>query len=141
VAGDSRIASPSAGRAEVRVVWPRGGRDGDWLTRDEVREFFAAVAPAYRYSVDRYIRPSVEGNGRKAPRPLMTWWLLLYIFSMMSRYQPVKWTKLLDLDRSEYAVPLQFALQEAIPILPHLVLEGLDKQPWLLPRPMMFGDT
>lgn len=59
----------------------------------------------------------------------MTWWLLLYVFSMISRYRPAKWIKLLDLDKSKHAVPLQFALQEAITVLPHLVLEGLDNRP------------
>ena len=67
--------------------------------------------------------------------------LLLYVFSMISRYQPAKWIKLLDLDKSKYAVPLQYALQEVISVLPHLVLEGLDNHPWLLPKPMMFGEN
>ena len=70
----------------------------------------------------------------------MTWWLLLYIFSMVARYQPANWTKLLDLDKSPYAAPLQYALQEAISILPHLVLEALDGSPWLLSKPMMMAD-
>jgi YaaC-like Protein len=70
----------------------------------------------------------------------MAWWLLLYVLSMVSRYQPAKWIKLLDLDKSKYAVPLQYALQEAISALPHLVLEALDNRSWLLPKPMMMFD-
>jgi hypothetical protein len=70
----------------------------------------------------------------------MTWWLLLYVLSMISRYRPGPWNKLLDLDKSEYAVSLDYALEEAISVLPHLVLEGLDNRPWLLRKPMMMTE-
>ena len=122
----------------VEVAWPP--YSGKNRTKDETREFFDAFAPAYRYQVDRYLRPSLEGNGKKAPSPLMTWWLLLYVFSMISRYRPGQWNKLLDLDKSECAVALDYALGEAISVLPHLVLEGLDNSPCLLRKPMMISD-
>jgi hypothetical protein len=90
--------SEGKSKLEVKVAWPYPGTN---LTRDETREFFDAFAPAYRYEMNRYLRPSVEGNGKKPPSPLMTWWLLLYTLSMISRYRPGQWTKLLDLDKSE----------------------------------------
>jgi hypothetical protein len=128
---------PGLARLQVKIAWPYPGRN---LTKDETREFFDALAPAYRHVGDRYLRPSIEQHGKRPPSPLMTWWLLLYVFSMISRYQPANWTKLLDLDKSGYAAPLQYALQEAISVLPHLVLEALDNQSWLLPKPMLITD-
>ena len=68
----------------------------------------------------------------------MTWWLLLYSFSMLARYQPRKWVQLLDLDKSESAVPLQYALELALSVIPHLVLEALDGKPRLLSKPVAF---
>ena len=126
------------GSLEVTVAWPP--YSGKNLTRTETRNFFDSFAPAYRYEVERYLRPSVEGSRKKPPSPLMTWWLLLYILSMISRYRPGQWNKLLDLDKSEYAVSLDYALEEAISVLPHLVLEGLDNRPWLLRKPMMMSE-
>lgn len=40
----------------------------------------------------------------------MSWWLLLYSFSILARYEPRRWMKLLDLDTSKVAVLLRYAL-------------------------------
>lgn len=137
-AGSGSAVEAGTSALSVKISWPYSGKN---LTRAETRKFFDEFAPAYRYELDRYLRPSVEGDGKKAPSPLMTWWLLLYVLSMVSRYRPGQWNKLLDLDKSEYAVSLDYALQEAISVLPHLVLEGLDDGPWLLRKPMMMIDS
>jgi hypothetical protein len=97
--------------------------------------FLNSLAPCYRYEGQRYLRPSIGRDGNKPPSPLMTWWLLLYVFSMISRYRPGQWNKLLDLDKSEYAAPITYALEEVFSVLPHLILEGLDNKPWLLRKP------
>jgi len=99
------------------------------MTEAEIKQYFDRIAPEYRYRGDRHLRPSVEADGSQPPSPLMTWWLLLYSFSMLARYQPRKWTALLDLDRPGPAVALQYALEEALTALPHLVLEALDGEP------------
>jgi len=44
--------------------------------------------------------------------------------------------ELLDVDKSEIAVGLQFSLELAMTIVPHLILEALDRQPRFLPKPM-----
>jgi hypothetical protein len=62
----------------------------------------------------------------------MTWWLLLYSFSMLARYFPEKWVTMLNLDESPYAVSLQYACEEALAVIPHLVTEALDGEPLLL---------
>lgn len=58
---------------------------------------------------------------------------------MLARYQPVKWVKLLDLDKSPYAAVLQFTLQEALSVLPQLVVEALSGHPYLQFKPMMIA--
>ncbi|CAM5598061.1 putative protein OS=Streptomyces fumanus OX=67302 GN=GCM10018772_24650 PE=4 SV=1 [Streptomyces fumanus] len=68
----------------------------------------------------------------------MSWWLILYTFSMLARYQPRKWSEALDVDKSANAAALEYALEITLEVIPHLVLEGLDQEPVLLARPMAF---
>jgi hypothetical protein len=68
----------------------------------------------------------------------MSWRLLLYSFSMLARYQPRKWSDALDVDKSPSAAAREYALDIALEVIPHLVLEGLDQEPMLLAKPMAF---
>ena len=70
---------------------------------EERDAFFDGISPEYRHRTDRYLRPSVEEPEKRPPSPLMTWWLLLYSFSMLARYQPRKWVDLFDYDKSPHA--------------------------------------
>lgn len=47
---------------------------------------------------------------------------------MLARYQPRKWTDALDIDRSPDAAALEYALNTALEVIPHLVLEGLQQR-------------
>jgi hypothetical protein len=119
----------------VDLGWPFPDPGQEW-TRQRQEEFANRVAPEYRHANDRYLRPSVEGDGKPPPSPLMTWWLLLFSFSILARYQPRKWVSLLDLDQPGCAAALQIALEEALSAVPHLVLEALDGESMLLRRPL-----
>lgn len=66
------------------------------------------------------VLPTIAGNSRPQA-PLVGWWLLLYAFSMMARYHPRQWTRLLDLDRSIQAVPVQSILATAAQAIPELL--------------------
>ena len=46
--------------------------------------------------------------------------------------------QLLDLDSSKVAAVLQYALEEALAAVPHLMLEALDGEPRPLPKLMAF---
>jgi hypothetical protein len=120
---------------QVALEWPSPMM---WtnLSDDEKAAWFDKIAPEYRYREDRFARPQVAG--KRPPSCLMTWWLLLYSCSIIARYQPRKWTALLDLDSSASAVALQYLLEEAISAVPHLVLDALDREPWLLTKPLAF---
>ncbi|MFD7168463.1 YaaC family protein [Streptomyces violascens] len=101
----------------------------------EQAQFLDTLAPLYRFEAHRWARPSVEAAS-EPPSPLMSWWLLLYSFSMLARYQPRMWLEALDIDKSPNAAALEHALDEALEVLPHLVLEGLDQHPLLLRAPL-----
>jgi hypothetical protein len=122
---------------EVTLRWPAQEESGG-LSAEKVEAFLAEVAPEYRYRGDRFLRPAIDGAGGAPPSPLMTWWLLLYSFSILARYEPRRWVKLLDLDGSKVAVLLRYALEEALTAVPQLVLEALDGEPSLLSKPLAF---
>jgi hypothetical protein len=134
---DTAFDEVRKGRFGVSVGWPvPGGRPPRDVPADEVRAFFDGIAPQYRFAEERVLRPLVGPGKTPPPSPLMTWWLLLYAFSMLARYRPRKWAELLDLDRSRNAAVIQNALEIALDVLPHLVLEALDNEPILFNRPL-----
>ena len=65
-----------------------------------------------------------------------TRWLLLYSFSILVRYEPRRRAQLLDLDNSEAGVLIEYALKEALTVIPHLVLEAFEMEPILLAKPV-----
>ncbi|MFE6481766.1 YaaC family protein [Streptomyces sp. NPDC057757] len=121
-------------RFSAELCWPTPKQG---MEEAEIDAFFDTRAPAYRFIADRFLRPSFE-PAKAPPTPLMSWGLLLYSFSMLSRYQPRKWSESLDIDKSSSAAALEYALDIALEVIPHLVLEGLDQQPLLLAKPMAF---
>ena len=120
--------------SELKIARPRSSDDATLHTA-ELTAVLDVLAPEYLYTTDRYMRPSVEGGAKPAPSPLMTWWLLLYSFSMLARYQPRKWTDLLILDQPGCANQIRFALERAISVIPQLLIGALDEKSWLLPKP------
>jgi hypothetical protein len=120
----------------VTLRWPAMDASGD-MSEEELRAFFDKIAPEYRYRGDRFLRPAIEPDSSPPPSPLMTWWLLLYAFSILARYTPRRWAQLLDLDNPGAAL-LQYALEEALTAVPQLVLEALDGEAHPLPKPLSF---
>ncbi|GIJ30734.1 hypothetical protein Vqi01_58960 [Micromonospora qiuiae] len=115
-------------------------RESRWVAeiRWNRRVDFDEVAPAYRYVEERFLRPSLDDQSGRPPSALMTWWAILYTFSMLSRYRPREWAAALDIDKSRAAHRLEYCLDLALDVLPHLVLEALDGEPMLLAKPMAF---
>ncbi|MGY3520208.1 YaaC family protein [Micromonospora sp. PTRAS2] len=99
---------------------------------------FDEVAPPYRYNGEHYLRPSLDDQGGKPPSPFMTWWAILYTFSMLSRYFPREWATALDIDKSPDAYLLEYALDLALDVVPHLTMEALDGEPALFTKPLAF---
>ena len=135
--GSTQPPDKAGQRWQVDVRWPAPDASKD-MPADELGAFFDKLAPEYRYRSDRFLRPAIDADGNPPPSPLMTWWLLLYSFSILARYEPRRWMKLLDLDKTETAVLVQYVLAEALTVVPHLVLEALDRRPYLLAKPLAF---
>jgi hypothetical protein len=57
--------------------------------------------------------------------PLMLWWVLLFGLSMVARHDPEVWTATIDVNRARQAVPLENALDDAVEVIPQLILEAL----------------
>ena len=105
---------------QVTVRWPTAGE----VATAKLPEFFDSVAAAYRYRDERYFWPQIGGSA--PPSPLMMWWLLLYSFSILARYEPRRWVKMLDPGKSDTAALMRFMLNEALVAVPQLVLGALD---------------
>ncbi|WP_166663274.1 YaaC family protein [Streptomyces sp. KS 21] len=61
------------------------------------------------------------GTSSCEPHLLMAWWAVLHTLSMLARYQPAAWAKLIAVDTSLHVVPIERFLQHAIDHLPALV--------------------
>jgi YaaC-like Protein len=92
------------------------------------------IAPEYRYQDERWIRPKLGSKDSVPPSALMTWWALLYGLSILARYEPDEWVPALDVDSSEIAVHIASALDEALAVIPALVLDALVG----FPLPLVF---
>ncbi len=70
------------------------------------------------------VLPAVSGNTQSL-HPLMTWWAILYACSMLARYWPKEWVRLLDMDSSTHAVPMVTVLETAWNEAPRLLAREL----------------
>lgn len=59
---------------------------------------------------EAYVYPSV-GENDQPQHPFMTWYLVLYAFSMLARYYGASWRRLLDKDESTQAALLEHFIQ------------------------------
>ncbi|RWW91387.1 MULTISPECIES: YaaC family protein [Paenarthrobacter] len=65
----------------------------------------------------KVLMPAVA-PGAGALDPLLAWWVLLYSLSMITRYKPVLWTQVIDVNSSSLAVPMEAALGKALEAIP-----------------------
>ena len=52
--------------------------------------------------------------------------------SVFSRYYPREWAAALNIDKCEAAALLEYCLELALDVVPHLVMDALDGKPTLL---------
>jgi hypothetical protein len=85
-----------------------------------------AVAPADPSvpNESHSLLPTLPGQD-KVLNPLMTWWILLFGLSLLTRYEPESWLAALNVDQSPLAVPLEAVLQRALAAVPALLHEEL----------------
>jgi hypothetical protein len=84
----------------------------------------AKVASVYRGRPEMFCPCVSEDNNRLAP--LVLWWLLLFGLSMVARYDPELWVTAIDPnDAQQQGVPIEATLEDAIVVLPQLILDAL----------------
>ncbi|MGW0703343.1 YaaC family protein [Streptomyces sp. NPDC002867] len=107
------------GGGELVVNWemPKGSATGA-----ERREHLQAMTR--RYAGACYFLPVLSPMKREL-HPLMAWWAVLYTLSMLARYQPATWVKLISVDDSPHAVPIERLLERAISHLPVLIADTI----------------
>jgi hypothetical protein len=101
----------------------------NWLVEDgqecdsiEQLHFLMGITRLYNDSC--YFFPAL-GRADKSIHPLMAWWAVLYVLSMLARYEPTQWTGYIDVDRNAHAVPLENLLKTAMVLVPTLIGETI----------------
>lgn len=59
--------------------------------------------------------------------PMMAWWAVLFTLSMLTRYHPAEWTRLVDVNQCEQATAIEFVLDTALAAIPDLVDESIEQ--------------
>jgi hypothetical protein len=81
----------------------------------------------------QFAMPSV-GTAKQPCHPTIVLWACLWTFSMLARYEPVRWAKLLNVDASEDATALETILDDALDLVPMALLEAVgDASDWSAP--------
>ncbi|GAA1096209.1 YaaC family protein [Nocardiopsis metallicus] len=88
------------------------------------RDFVCARTRSYRG--EEFFFPTPVSGSDRGIHPLMAWWAVLFTLSILARYQPVEWARHIDVDNSEYAVPIEELLRAALTVLPELIVEIID---------------
>jgi hypothetical protein len=105
----------------LSVSWPADGADVAGHIRTLQR-----IAPLTDDFSPRWLRPGVSGVALSS---LLTWWVLLFGFSMVARYEPAGWVSALRYDESDLAAPLEQLLDVGLDRVPELVLDALHESP------------
>jgi hypothetical protein len=82
---------------------------------------------------DRWFLQPLLGSPPTAPKPLLTWWVLMIALSSLARYHPGRWTAALDVDSAVTAVELEQGLAIAERRLPQLIATALEP-PFRMPK-------
>jgi hypothetical protein len=81
-----------------------------------------------------WILPVIGGN-TKTMHPLVMWWAVLYALSMLARYKPSNWTRMLDVDRSPDAPAIEYLLDEAHRVCINLIMGVFENRKEHAPAP------
>lgn len=121
-------AYPSlAGSTFDKVEGLSKGRDGRSDTQSIQVSWVDSCGPfTSTYRQSPVVLPAPPG-GNHPMDPLMIWWAVLYGLSMLARYEPASWTKLIDVNASSSAVPIEFLLNTALEAVPDLLADTIGQ--------------
>jgi hypothetical protein len=66
------------------------------------------------------------GDNAKPLHPMLAWWAVLYVLSMVARYEPCAWTEMTAINTSVEASSIEHLLETAVIRLPRLILDVID---------------
>lgn len=130
--------------AKLRALYPElreadvlKFKGGSYSEDNEIRTDEAVFSYEGRRNPSRQLRGSTVlmpacGDNSSALDPLLTWWVLLFALSMITRYKPVQWTEIIDVNRSPLAVPLETMLSKALEAVPIQLHATLTSGGWAL---------
>jgi hypothetical protein len=78
------------------------------------------------YLENLYFFPGIA-ESEKSIHPLMAWWAVLFVLSMLARYEPSRWGRYIDVNESPCATKLEDLLRAAIHIVPRLIAEAIEQ--------------
>ncbi|MGC4952992.1 YaaC family protein [Actinomadura citrea] len=110
------------GWGEITVNWelPPGAPGGEAGKLAYLESFTRG------YCGGRYLFPAITGRGQTM-HPLMAWWAVLFVLSMLARYEPARWGAHIAVDSSPHAVTLERILGRAREVVPQVVAETLQE--------------
>lgn len=65
------------------------------------------------------------GDNRGPLHPILSWWAVLFGLSMLARYEPAAWVKMIDVDQNREAVAVEHLLDSAAAVVPQLTVEAM----------------
>ncbi|NBH10796.1 YaaC family protein [Amycolatopsis sp. SID8362] len=120
--------------ASTQITWStsRAGTYSTYLTwRKESGEVLDATIETdvlkgirYRSVHDFWIFPNI-GKMSTPLHPLLAWWAILFALSMLARYEPGNWSRMVNIDSSSDANAIEHLLDEALDVVPTLLLEAI----------------
>ncbi|MEU1502771.1 YaaC family protein [Streptomyces sp. NPDC005732] len=116
------------GGGELTINWqmPQGAGTGFGGNATGAERLAHLRAMTRGYAGDRYFLPVVAPMKREL-HPVTAWWAVLYTLSMLARYQPAEWVKLISVDDNPHAVPIERLLERAINHLPVLIADAITE--------------
>ncbi len=106
--------------------WLKFDGDGSGPLAKDIHPGTRQTAKVECYAGFSYFFPAL-GTADRSLHPLMAWWAVLYVLSMLARYQPAEWATHINVDASSQAVRLERILNEAIGTVPNLIAEAIDQ--------------
>lgn len=102
------------GEHQIKLLWANGRDKNPQIRHDSFT----------LYRGQRIALPAMLESD-EALHPLMGWWAALFALSMLARYQPDRWTNMINVDRHPQATAIEYVLDLARSAVPDLIDETI----------------
>ena len=101
----------------LSVEW----RDSTPLALADAKTLEDLAVARYRSADDTFVTPAI-GSMATGLHPFLALWAVMLALSSLARYEPATWSKMIDIDQSAEANPIEHLLEETIASVPAAVL-------------------